>query len=490
MEFNTSPSFYKSSNKKYESYLKSKSKNNQNEKMKKYCEELRNKFQRFNSYKNPLKLQNDILYDEENSKYYNIYYPRTNEKVKNTFFNRLRYNPQLSIQNEKTNNLTKTTEEDEKNHLIESLVLNSKISFSQEIKNKKKEELNSKENKIMQYKIEVLRKNHIDIKKLFEEAEKKKKEELKEKKKTKDNIKLEHLISENDINNKYYHTYTNNKNTLLDSKSKNSNLNSQNLQFSKTFNKRKPIVNTLEFCMKIKEYLNNDKKDSNKNEMNIRKYHSNKLSFRNNSFPKKQSNTNNKSINNKKNSRGKVELKQFMKNQIQKRKENEEKLNKKESQKSLNYYLSFEKLQKSIDKNKKKLNKNNQKHTNKNFIKNFSNDKLSYHDSKSTILDKQDLLKAIVKSKKIINSSNRDNLNQISKEEYDNLIKNEEDKIKNGDLDISINSNRKENNIKNNSFQKEILSAEKAVKKSINIFKENNLNRYLKKKNDNNKNEN
>ena len=189
MEFNTSPSFYKSSNKKYESYLKSKSKNNQNEKMKKYCEGLRNKFQRFNSYKNPLKLQNDILYDEENSKYYNIYYPRTNEKVKNTFFNRLRYNPQLSIQNEKTNNLTKTTEEDEKNHLIESLVLNSKISFSQEIKNKKKEELNSKENKIMQYKIEVLRKNHIDIKKIFEEAEKKKKEELKKKKKTKNNIK-------------------------------------------------------------------------------------------------------------------------------------------------------------------------------------------------------------------------------------------------------------------------------------------------------------
>ena len=173
-------------------------------------------------------------------------------------------------------------------------------------------------------------------------------------------MKLEHLISENDINNKYCKTYTNDKNTLLHSKIKNSNLNSQN--FSKTFNKRKPTVDTLEFCKTIKKYLNNEEKDSNKNEMNIRKYHSNKISFRNNSFPKKQSNTNNKSINNKKNTRGKEELQQFIKKQNQRRKENADKLLKKESKKSLNYYLSFEELRKSIDKNRKKLNKkNNQK---------------------------------------------------------------------------------------------------------------------------------
>ena len=484
MEFNTSPSFYDSSNKKYDYYLQSTRKNNQNEKMKKYCEALRNKFQRFNSYKNPLKLHNDILNDEENSKYYNLYYPRTNEKQKNTFFNRLSYNPQLSLQNEKNDNFTKLSEEEERNQLIESLVKNSKISFSQQIKKKKSEESKSKENKKIQNKIEVLRKNNIDIKKLFEEAIKKKNEETKGKNDRNENMKLEHLISENDINNKYFNTYSNNKNPLLHSKINNPNLNSQN--FEKTFNKRKPIVDTLEFCMKIKEYLNNKEKNSNKNEMNIRKYHSNKISFRNNSFPKKQSNTNNASINNKKNNRGKDELKQFMKKQNQKRKENEDKLINKKNKKSLNYYLSFDKLRKSIDKNIKKINKNNKnnekKTGNKDLNKNYSNDKLSYQDSKSTVLDNQDLLNAKIKSKKIINSGNRENLNQMSKEEYDNFIKNEEEIIKNGDIDLSINSNRKGNNIKNNSFQKEILSAEKTVKKSINIFKENNLNQYLKKK--------
>ena len=484
MEFNTSPSFYDSSNKKYDYYLQSTRKNNQNEKMKKYCEALRNKFQRFNSYKNPLKLHNDILNDEENSKYYNLYYPRTNEKQKNTFFNRLSYNPQLSLQNEKNNNFTKLSEEEERNQLIESLVKNSKISFSQQIKKKKSEESKSKENKKIQNKIEVLRKNNIDIKKLFEEAIKKKNEETKGKNDRNENMKLEHLISENDINNKYFNTYSNKKNPLLHSKINNPNLNSQN--FEKTFNKRKPIVDTLEFCMKIKEYLNNKEKNSNKNEMNIRKYHSNKISFRNNSFPKKQSNTNNASINNKKNTRGKDELKQFMKKQNQKRKENEDKLINKKNKKSLNYYLSFDKLRKSIDKNIKKINKNNKnnekKTGNKDLNKNYSNDKLSYQDSKSTVLDNQDLLNAKIKSKKIINSGNRENLNQMSKEEYDNFIKNEEEIIKNGDIDLSINSNRKGNNIKNNSFQKEILSAEKTVKKSINIFKENNLNQYLKKK--------
>ena len=487
MEFNTSPSFYNTSNKKYDYYFQSKKKNNQNEKMKIYCEELRNKFQRFNSYNNPLQLNNDILNDEENSKYYNIYYPRTNEKQKNTFFNRLNYNPHLSIQNEKNDNMTKLNEDEERNQLIENLVKNSKISFSEKIKNKKREESKSKENKKIQYKIEVLRKNNIDINKLFEEAVNKKNEELKGKNDRKENMKLEHLISENDINNKYCKTYTNDKNPLLHSKIKNTNLNSQN--FSKTFNKRKPTVDTLEFCKTIKKYLNNEEKDSNKNEMNFRKYHSNKISFRNNSFPKKQSNTNNKSINNKKNTRGKEELQQFIKKQNQRRKENADKLLKKESKKSLNYYLSFEELRKSIDKNRKKLNKKNNQKQVKKLKKNSSNDKLSYHDSKSTILDKQDLLNAIIKSKKIINNGNGEGLNQISKEEYDNFIKNEEDKIKNGDLDLSVNSDRKENNIKNNSFQKVILSAEKTVKNSINIFKENNLNQYLKNKKDKNSNE-
>ena len=67
----------------------------------------------------------------------------------------------------------------------------------------------------IQYKIEVLRKNNIDINKLFEEAVNKKNEELKGKNDRKENMKLEHLISENDINNKYCKTYTNDKNPLL-----------------------------------------------------------------------------------------------------------------------------------------------------------------------------------------------------------------------------------------------------------------------------------
>ena len=145
----------------------------------------------------------------------------------------------------------------------------------------------------MKNRMEVLKNNNINIINLFPE-EKEKKIYLKEGKNNQvENKRYDNLISEeekknnnnnsNNIKNLNYNTFSNiKKSQLLSSKIKNKN--QSNLKFSKTFNLRKPIVNSLEFCVKIKEYLKNKTKKPNENNNN---FNSIKLSYRNNSFPKK-----------------------------------------------------------------------------------------------------------------------------------------------------------------------------------------------------------
>ena len=241
--------------------------------------------------------------------------------------------------------------------------------------------------------------------------------------------------------------------------------------------------------MKIKEYLKNKTKKPNENNSN---FNSIKLSYRNNSFPKK-SNTvisNKEKIkNNKSNSRGKDEVHKFMKEQNEKRKENEKKLKNEENKKDLHYYLNFAKLQQSIVNKKKKIKilkcnkKNNKKIINKYFIGNsLSNNYLNIsNNSKSTILDKNDLLNEIYDSIKIIKSANREEKNLFLKDKNNDYVINQKN-INNNDNNYK-NKYNKDIDDKNNSFDKEMLNAEKTVQKSINIVNENNLGKYLKEKN-------
>ena len=127
--------------------------------------------------------------------------------------------------------------------------------------------------------------------------------------------------------------------------------------------------------------------------------------------------------------------------------------------------------------------KNNKKIINKYFIGNsLSNNYLNIsNNSKSTILDKNDLLNEIYDSIKIIKSANREEKNLFVKDKNNDYIINQKN-INNNDNNYK-NQHNKDIDDKNNSFDKEMLNAEKTVQKSINIVNENNLGKYLKEKN-------
>ena len=501
MEFNTSPSLYQSSSKK-STILNSESRRNIQDKMRKYSEEIKNN-SRLNDSQKKINNYFENL-NKKDPKIFQIIFPKTNLKSdKDNFIKRLKLNIPLtkSAQIKKNEDKLFNNKEEEKNKLMNNLIYSSDINLIQEYQRKKKEELSSKEYKRMKNRMEVLKNNNINIINLFPE-EKEKKIYLKEGKNNQvENKRYDNLISEeekknnnnnsNNINNLNYNTFSNiKKSQLLSSKIKNKN--QSNLKFSKTFNLRKPIVNSLEFCVKIKEYLKNKTKKPNENNNN---FNSIKLSYRNNSFPKK-SNTViskkekiNSQKNNKSNSRGKDEVYKFIKEQNEKRKENEKKLKNEENKKDLHYYLNFAKLQQSIDNKKKKIKilkcnkKNNKKIINKYFIGNsLSNNYLNIsNNSKSTILDKNDLLNEIYDSIKIIKSANREEKNLFVKDKNNDYIINQKN-INNNDNNYK-NQHNKDIDDKNNSFDKEMLNAEKTIKKSINIVNENNLGKYLKEKN-------
>ena len=536
MEYCTSPSFYNSSNKKNNWYYNTEiGDNSLKDKMRKYSQEIRNKTKRTGSYKPPTKINNLFVdVNEEDSKYYKLNYPRTNSKTEknNNFLKRLRYSIPLSnltkSRYDEYNELAINKNEDKRSKLIAKLIYNSELRYAHDFQKKAEEESESKEYKIMQDRIEVLKKNNIDIKNLFKENENKKdennnvnNEENKENininnkvNNIKDeNVQFEHLISEseNDVNNKYYNTYSNiNKNKLFNSQKKRLSLNDKEQKNSKVFEKRKPIVNSFEFYIKIKDYIRNKVKNSKEKDNQNNNFKTTKNSYRNNSFPEREKNKINTindelninsndnyyntdfAFNNRNNKREKEELQKFIKEKEEIRKKSADKLKKEENNRCLHNYLNFAKLQKSIDKKKNRilLLKQNKKVKNKYYVGNIPKQNLSYRGTQNSNLNGNYYMNEMINKKN--KSANREGYHsnkEMTKENYDNFINIQEDRIKKGDLILDNNQNNKEDkNMENdNSFEKHILSAEKAVFKNKEIVQKNNLNKYLKNENDDDK---
>ena len=230
MEFNTSPSFMNSSNKKSNySYFNTEMGENLKEKMIKYSQNVRNKSKRNSSYKPPLKINNYFVdVNEADSKYYKLNHPKTHFKTNGNFYRRLKYSIPLNNLTQSgydENNPNSNEKDDKRSKLIEKLIYNSQISFAQELQRKQQEESESKEYKIMQDRIEVLKKSGIDVNNLFKEIEEKENknenENEKENKKEDNNknniknnskkeikIKFEHLISETENENNRYEENT------------------------------------------------------------------------------------------------------------------------------------------------------------------------------------------------------------------------------------------------------------------------------------------
>ena len=530
MEYCTSPSFYNSSNKKNNWYYNTEiGDNSLKDKMRKYSQEIRNKTKRTGSYKPPTKINNLFVdVNEEDSKYYKLNYPRTNSKTEknNNFLKRLRYSIPLSnltkSRYDEYNELTNNNNEDKRSKLIAKLIYSSELRYAQDFQKKAEEESESKEYKIMKDRIEVLKKNNIDVKNLFEENEKKKSENnnvnnevnkensnINNKEDNKDeNVQFEHLISEdeNDVNNKYYNTYSNsnmNKNKLLNPKKKRLSLTQKEQKYSKVFEKRKPIVNSFEFYIKIKDYIRNKVKKSKEKENQNSFFKTAKNSYRNNSFPEREKNKSSSikdelninsndnyyytdfAFNNRNNKREKEELQKFIKEKEEIRKKSADKLKKEENNRCLHNYLNFAKLQKSIDKKKNRilLLKQNKKVKNKYYVGNISKQNLSYRGNQNSNFNVNEM---VIKKNKSTNREDNESNKEMTKEIYDNFIITQEDRIKKGDFIFDNKEKNKEDKKQDydSSFEKEIFNAEKAVKKSNEIVNRNNLNKFLIKQND------
>ena len=473
MEYNTS--LMNSSNKKsnYSYFNTEIGGENLKEKMIKYSKNIRIKSKR-NSYKPPLKINNYFVdVNEEDSKYYKLNYPKTHFKTNGNFYKRLKYS-NLTESRYDENNSNEKNNKDKRSKLIEKLIYNSQINFVQDFQKKKQKESESKEYKIMQDKIEVLKKSGIDVNTLFKEIkEKENKNECEEDDNKKENnnnnnnekkeihLKFKNLISENE-NNRYeeYNTNKNNQRKILNSELKTSN------SKEKSNSQRKPMINSLEFYMKIKDYLRNKGKNSKENETNRNSINSQKNTYRSVSLPKKENNVfkyNNNDENNnqpafysRNNIRGKDEVQKFIKDKEKIRKTSEDKLKKEEKNKILHNYLNYSKLQKSIEKKKILLIKK-KKVKNNYYVGNNQINKSNYNQSKSAVVEKNDMFKIMRDNKKL-----KSNGKKPSEKKNYNFIKMQEDTIKKGKLEYFINdSPNSRNNDNNGSFQKKMVSAEK-----------------------------
>ena len=79
---------------------------------------------------------------------------------------------------------------------------------------------------------------------------------------------------------------------------------------------------------------------------------------------------------------------------------------------------------------------------------------------------------------------------EMTKENYDNFINIQEDRIKKGDFIYDNNEKNKEDKNMNNdnSSEKQIIKPKNAVLKSQEIVRQNNLNKFIVNENDNDKN--
>jgi hypothetical protein len=167
--------------------------------------------------------------------------------------------------------------------------------------------------------------------------------------------------------------------------------------------------------------------------------------------------------------RTKKELKDYMRMQEEKRKENEIKKREEEKNKDLNNFKKLANLQKSIN-NQNKLNtrKKSKKVINGYYVGSNRKKNYSRGSSKSTILDKNEYFKNIIESMDIITSENkqRDHKNEMTKENYDKFIDEQENKIKSGQLEEILNVNNNEKN-KSKNKKKIIIIIQEILKRLI-----------------------
>ena len=154
MEFNTSPSFMNSSNKKSNySYFNTEMGENLKEKMIKYSQNVRNKSKRNSSYKPPLKINNYFVdVNEADSKYYKLNHPKTHFKTNGNFYKRLKYS-NLTESRYDENNSNEKNNKDKRSKLIEKLIYNSQINFVQDFQKKNKKNLKVKNIKLCKIKL-------------------------------------------------------------------------------------------------------------------------------------------------------------------------------------------------------------------------------------------------------------------------------------------------------------------------------------------------
>ena len=459
-------------------------------------EKVNDENKRVNSLNFPKRINNYFAnINEKDSKYYqrtqpSLKYPMNTNGKNNE-------NNNNDSKNEKNKKLPE--KEEERNKRIDQLINDTELRYIQDYQKKFQDIVNKKEYKNFEEKMNVLQKNGINIEEMIKANEdnvddgneEEKKEE--NKKENEEQNEIKEYEGEFDEKNKE----ENKKNDLKNNSSPltNNYINSNdNTRYNTNRDtKRKPNVDYFEYENLIRSYMKNKKdnllKGNNKNKDNSinnsfrKSYESNENNKNSGRVVKADSKTrlvydddSNFQLSYKLNKRPKKELIKYMKKKDILRKINEIKKEEERKNEEKKKFKNLAKLQENIDNNKKNINnsKYNNKVKNGFYIGNRKNLNNSRSSSQSTILDQNEYLINLIESKQIIAKANKDNddndLGKMSKEDYDNFIKEREDNIKNGNLDL-IEPYKKEDEIDNKS---DIIKQEdEEIKENIpNIEKE------------------
>ena len=128
---------------------------------------------------------------------------------------------------------------------------------------------------------------------------------------------------------------------------------------------------------------------------------------------------------------------------------------------------------------------------NRYYVGNIPRQNLSYRGNQNSNLnDNYYMNEMINKKNKSANREGYESNKEMTKENYDNFINIQEDRIKKGDFIYDNNEKNKEDKNMNNdnSFEKQIIKPKNAVLKNQEIVRQNNLNKFLVNENDNDKN--
>ena len=399
---------------------------------------------RINSLNYPKRKNNEYAnIDEKESKYYqrtqpNLKFPLNSNLINSTFKNLNNNNNDIKIEKKKKN----VENEEERNKLIEQLITDIEVRSIHDFQKKVKEEANLKEYKNIEEKINVLEKNGINVEEFIKEKEdnEENKEENKEKEEKEEKEINEY---EDEFNEK---VNDDNKNNKKDSKLKlrSTPLNNNYLNNTDLIKQRKPNVNYFEYEKLIKSYMKSNKdnllKNTNSNNNSFRKSFESKDKEKG-KIIKADSKTRlvydddsnfQLAFKDKINKRPKKEVINYMKKKDELRKENEIKKGEERKSQDFQKLKNLVKLQENINNNKKNIfngGKNNNKVKNGFYIGKNKNLNDSQNNSQSTILDQNEYLINLIESKQIIvkgskdNENGNDDLDIMSKEKYDEFIK-------------------------------------------------------------------